>query len=60
MVNSLVLIFSHIIPPTFGIISLLLLITGVMEKQNVITALGVCMFFVAGLLPFVVLPWLGI
>jgi TctA family transporter len=56
MVNSSVIIFSHIIPPIMAVISILLIIMGIMDKKNQYTLIGVVLFLVAGILPFLILP----
>ena len=58
MVNSSVIIFSHIIPPIMAIISILLLIIGIMDKKTQYTIIGVVLFMLAGILPFLILPFL--
>jgi len=56
MVNSSVIIFSHIIPPIMAVISILLIIMGIMDKKNQYTLIGIVLFLVAGILPFLILP----
>lgn len=53
-----VLIFTHILPIILGLLGVILLISGVMGKNKVMTILGVIFFMVAGILPFVVVPYL--
>jgi len=60
MVNTSVLFFSNIIPIIMAISSLFVMVTGVMEKQNVVTLIGAILFLLAGLLPFIILPVLGV
>ena len=55
------LIYSHILPALFGFFSIILVANGIMDKKMYYTIGGLALFFVAGLLPFIVLPWvLGI
>jgi hypothetical protein len=58
MANSSVILFSHIIPPIMAVISILLICTGIMDKQNQYTLIGIVLFFAAGILPFLILPFL--
>lgn len=58
MVNSSVILFSHIIPPIMAIISILLICIGIMDRKNQYTLIGVVLFFAAGILPFLILPFL--
>jgi hypothetical protein len=58
MANSSVIIFSHIIPPIIAVISILLICTGIMDKQNQYTLAGVVLFLAAGIIPFLILPFL--
>jgi hypothetical protein len=58
MANSSVLLFSHIIPPIMAVISVLLLCTGIMDRKTTYTIAGIALFFVGGLLPFLILPFL--
>lgn len=55
------LLYSHIIPPILGLIAVLLIAIGVMDKKLEYTLGGVGIFFAAGILPFLILPFvLGI
>jgi cytochrome c oxidase subunit IV len=56
MVGSTALIYSHIIPPIFGFIGVILITTGIMDRKTTYTLLGVVLFLAAGLLPFLILP----
>ena len=60
MVDSSVILYSHIIPPIIAFISILFICAGVMDKKTPYTILGVLLFFAGGLLPFLVLPLLGV
>jgi hypothetical protein len=55
---SAYLVFSHIIPPVMGFFAVLLIASGIMDKKKEYTFLGVGLFFVAGILPFVILPFI--
>jgi predicted membrane channel-forming protein YqfA (hemolysin III family) len=52
------LIFSHIIPPILAFIGIIMITTGIMDSNNRQTLLGVLIFLIAGLSPFVILPLL--
>ena len=56
MANGFIIIFSHILPLILGFFSILLIINGIMDEQKLITALGIILFLVASLGPFLVLP----
>ncbi len=58
MVNSSVILFSHIIPPIMAVISILLICIGIMDRKNQYPLIGVVLFFAAGILPFLILPFL--
>ena len=61
MTNALAsayLVFSHIIPPVMGFFAVLLIASGIMDKKKEYTFLGVGLFFVGGILPFVILPFI--
>lgn len=58
MANSSVILFSHIIPPIMAVISILLICIGIMDRKNQYTLIGVVLFFAAGILPFLILPFL--
>lgn len=55
---SSTLIFSHILPGIMGFIGILLICSGIMDSKRDNTIIGVVLFFLAGLLPFIVLPFL--
>ncbi|MGB9978301.1 hypothetical protein [Methanobacterium sp.] len=60
MTNALAssyLIFSHILPPIMGFFAVLLIASGIMDKKREYMFLGLGIFFIAGLLPFIVLPF---
>jgi hypothetical protein len=55
------LIYSHILPAILGFVSIILICLGIMDRKNNYTIIGIVMFFAAGLLPFIILPFvLGI
>lgn len=56
MANGFVIIFSHILPLIIGFFSILLMINGIMDEEKIITAIGIALFLVAALGPFLVLP----
>ncbi len=56
MANGFIIIFSHILPLIIGFFSILLMINGIMDEEKIITALGIILFLVAALGPFLVLP----
>lgn len=58
MANPSAILFSHIIPPIMAVISVILICAGVMDKKNVYTIIGIVLFFAAGILPFLILPFL--
>lgn len=58
MANSSVILFSHIIPPIMAVISILLICNGIMDRKTPYTIAGVALFFLAGILPFLILPFL--
>jgi len=39
-----------------AVISILLIIMGIMDKKNQYTLIGIVLFLVAGILPFLILP----
>lgn len=49
------LLFSHIIPGILGFLGILLIINGIMDDEKIITIIGVVLFFIAGLSPFLFL-----
>ena len=56
MANGFIIIFSHVLPLIFGFFSILLMINGIMDDQKFIAAIGIVLFLVAALSPFLVLP----
>jgi len=56
MAGSTALIYSHIIPPIFAFIGVILIITGIMDRKTIFTLAGIVLFLAAGLLPFLILP----
>ena len=53
-----ILIFTHILPVILGFFGVILLISGIMERKRPITVLGIILFFIAGVLPFIVIPYM--
>jgi hypothetical protein len=58
MASSSAILFSHIIPPIMAVISILLICSGIMDRKNQYTIAGVVLFFAAGIIPFLILPFL--
>lgn len=56
MANGFIIIFSHILPLILGFFSILLMINGIMDEQKHISIMGVILFLVASIGPFLVLP----
>lgn len=52
------LLFSHIIPPLLAFVGIIAITSGIMGNNNRRTLLGVLLFLIAGLSPFVILPLL--
>lgn len=52
------LIFSHIIPPLLAFVGIIAITSGIMGNNSRRTLLGVLLFLIAGLSPFVILPLL--
>lgn len=50
------LIYSHIAPGILGFIGILLICSGIMDRKQNYTIIGVVLFFAAGILPFIILP----
>lgn len=48
-------IFSHILPVIFGFFALILIISGSLEDDNAKLGLGVTLFIIACVFPYVVL-----
>ena len=51
------LLYSHIIPPILGFFAVLLIASGVMDKKLEYTLGGIGLFFIAGISPFLILPY---
>jgi len=52
------LIFSHIIPPILAFTGIIVITIGIMDSNNRRTLIGVLIFLIAGLSPFVILQLL--
>jgi hypothetical protein len=52
------LIYSHIIPITLAFIGVIFLCSGIMDRKNNYTILGIVLFLAAGIVPFLILPLL--
>ncbi|MDD1775575.1 MAG: hypothetical protein LUQ24_08600 [Methanobacterium sp.] len=50
------LIFSHIIPPILAFIGIIIIISGILGDNNRNTILGILIFLIGGLSPFLILP----
>ena len=55
---SAYLIFSHILPAVMGFFAVLLIASGIMDKKREYMLGGVGLFFAAGILPFLILPFI--
>ena len=55
---SAYLIFSHILPAIMGFFAVLLIASGIMDKKREYMLGGVGLFFAAGILPFLILPFI--
>lgn len=55
MSSSGFVLFSHIFPIIFAVIGILLIISGIMDEEKSFTILGVILFLIAGLGPYLVL-----
>jgi tellurite resistance protein TehA-like permease len=51
------LLYSHILPPIAGFIGVILICSGIMDDNRNYTIMGVVCFLAAGLLPFIILPF---
>ncbi len=51
-------IFSHILPVIFGFLGLLLIISGALDEDKVKLGLGVALFIIACVFPYVILSLL--
>lgn len=48
-------IFSHIIPVIFGLLGVILIISGALDEDKVKLGLGIALFVIACVFPYVVL-----
>ena len=48
-------IFSHILPVIFGFFGIILIISGALDEDNVKLGLGVVLFIIACVFPYVIL-----
>ncbi|MCC7550546.1 MAG: hypothetical protein KO316_03455 [Methanobacterium sp.] len=51
------LLYSHIIPPVLAFIGVILLCSGIMDRKTNYAIAGIILFFAAGILPFLILPF---
>lgn len=58
MVFTGTLIYSHILPGILAFLGIILICNGIMDRKNTHTLIGVTLFFAAGLLPFLILPFM--
>ena len=56
-ISSGYMIYSYIIPPILGFLAILAIATGIMDKKLEYTIGGVGLFLAAGILPFLILPF---
>ncbi len=56
MANGFIIIFSHILPLILGFFSILLIINGIMDEEKHISIIGIILFLVASIGPFLILP----
>lgn len=49
------LLFSHIIPVLLGFTGVILLISGIMDDDSKLTRIGILLFVIAAILPFLIL-----
>jgi len=52
------LIYSHIIPPLMAFFGIILICSGIMDRKTKYTIVGIALFMLAGLLPFLILPFI--
>ncbi|MBI5681282.1 MAG: hypothetical protein HZC47_10340 [Methanobacterium sp.] len=52
------LIYSHMLPGILAFLGILLIANGIMDKKLEYAVGGVILFFAAGILPFLVLPFI--
>ncbi len=55
MANGFIIIFSHILPLILAFFSILLIIDGIMDEQRYISIIGIVLFLIAAIGPFLVL-----
>lgn len=51
------MVYSHIIPAILGFLGVVFICSGIMDNKPYHAILGVVLFFAAGILPFLILPW---
>ncbi|WP_407463228.1 hypothetical protein [Methanobrevibacter sp.] len=56
MANGFIIIFSHILPLIIGFFSILLIINGIMDEEKHISIIGIVLFLLASIGPFLILP----
>ena len=56
MANGFIIIFSHILPLILGFFSILLIINGIMDEDRHISIMGIVLFLIASIGPFLILP----
>ncbi|CDG64696.1 MAG: hypothetical protein PWQ15_1540 [Methanobacterium sp.] len=56
--SNISILFSHILPPLLAFAGIILLCSGIMDRNKDFTIIGIVMFFAAGLLPFLVLQFM--
>ncbi|MCQ2961846.1 MAG: hypothetical protein MJ235_05865 [archaeon] len=56
MANGFIIIFSHILPLIIGFFSILLIINGIMDEEKHISIIGIVLFLLASIGPFIILP----
>ncbi|MCL2688102.1 MAG: hypothetical protein FWE58_06160 [Methanobrevibacter sp.] len=49
------LIFSHILPAVLGFFGIILLIAGIMDDEREVTFMGIGLFIIACISPFIIL-----
>jgi len=55
MVGSL--LYSHVIPILLAFVGVILLCSGIMDRKKNYTIAGIVLFFAAGTVPFLILPF---
>jgi hypothetical protein len=55
---NITIVFSHIIPAILGFLAILCLINGMFDKNRYIIIIGVGMFVLAAIIPFIIIPFL--